>query len=218
MASQTGKSSKGGKAEAGGTRGRPRRSVDLEQAVRQRVIEAARGLFAREGFEAVSMRRIAAVAGCSTMGLYGYFRSKNDILRYIWEDFFVELFTAIETAARRGTAAQRLRRACLAYVDYWCDQPERYRMVYLNQDQAEPGEQLYVETSAILERFDLFRRLVEAAQAEGSAHPGDPQLQGEALLCSLLGLCHSLVTIPEYPWKPRARLLDAVLGQVLKPA
>ena len=48
-------------------------------------------------------------------------------------------------------------------------------------------------------------------------HPqqGVQQLRGEALLCSLLGLCHTLVTIPEYPWKPRTQLLDASLGMVL---
>jgi AcrR family transcriptional regulator len=212
MASQTGSSEAG----AGRGRGRPRRSAGREQEVRARVVDAARGLFALEGFAAVSMRRIAAQAGCSTMSLYGYFRSKNDLLRHIWEDFFAELFARIERAAREGSAEQRLRRACAVYVDYWCDHPERYRMVYLNQDQAEAGEQLYVEASPIVERFDLFRRLVQAAQAEGAAHGGDPQLLGEALLCSLLGICHSLVTIPEYPWKPRARLLDAVLVQVLK--
>lgn len=196
-------------------RGRPRRSAGQEQEVRGRVIDAARGLFALEGFGAVSMRRIAEQAGCSTMSLYGYFRSKNDLLRHIWEDFFAELFARIGRVVQEGNAEQRLRGACAVYVDYWCDHPERYRMVYLNQDEAGAGEQFYVDASPIVERFGLFRELVAAAQAEGSARPGDPQLLGEALLCSLLGLCHTLVTIPEYPWKPRARLLDASLGMVL---
>lgn len=196
-------------------RGRPRRSADHEQAVRERLLAAARRLFAEEGFEAVSMRRIAAAADCSPMNLYGYFRSKNDLLRHVWDDFFAELFERIAQATRRGTPAQRLRRACAAYVDYWCEQPERYRMVYLNQDQAAAGEQLYVDASPIVERFALFRELVEAVQNSGAGRRGDPQLQAEALLCALLGLCHSVVTIPEYPWQPRARLLDTALGLVL---
>lgn len=184
--------------------------------MRTRVIDAARGLFALEGFAAVSMRRIAEQAGCSTMSLYGYFRSKNDLLRHIWEDFFAELFARIGRAVGEGSAEQRLRRACTVYVDYWCDHPERYRMVWLNQDQADAGEQFYVDASPIVERFALFRELVAAAQAEGSGRAGDPQLLGEALLCSLLGLCHTLVTVPEYPWKPREQLLEASLGMVLK--
>jgi len=198
-----------------GARGRPRKSADQEQAVRARVIAAARQLFAQEGFEAVSMRRIAAAADCSPMSLYGYFRSRNDILRHIWDDFFVELFARIAQATRRGTPAQRLRRACAAWVDYWCEHPERYRMVYLNQDQATDGEQLYVDASPIVERFSLFRELVAAAQASGAGRKGDPQLLGETLICALLGLCHSLITIPEYPWRPRAQLLDTALGLVL---
>ncbi|AXQ29933.1 TetR/AcrR family transcriptional regulator [Solimonas sp. K1W22B-7] len=205
-----------GGEKGGRGRGRPRRSAGQEQAVRERVVDAARGLFALEGFEAVSMRRIAQQAGCSTMSLYGYFRSKNDLLRHIWEDFFAELFARVEAALALPTPEQRLRDACAAYVNYWCEHPERYRMVYLNQDQAAAGEQLYVDASPIVERFGLFRELVQAAQDSGAARPGDPQLLGEALVCSLLGLCHSLVTIPEYPWRPRAQLLQAALGLVLR--
>lgn len=185
--------------------------------MRERVVDAARGLFALEGFDAVSMRRIAQQAGCSTMSLYGYFRSKNDLLRHIWEDFFAGLFARVEVALALPTPEQRLRAACAAYVNYWCEHPERYRMVYLNQDHAAAGEQLYVDASPIVERFGLFRELVKDAQADGIARGGDPQLLGEALVCSLLGLCHSLVTIPEYPWQPRAQLLETALGLVLLP-
>ena len=45
--------------------GRPPRSAQQSAEVRARVIEVARSLFAAEGFEAVSMRRIAADAGCA---------------------------------------------------------------------------------------------------------------------------------------------------------
>ncbi len=192
-------------------RGRPRRSALQQQAVRTRVVDAARALFAAEGFDAVSMRRIAGAADCGAMTLYGYFRSKNEILRFIWEDFFAELFERIARASARGTPQQRLRKACTAYVDYWCDHPDRYRMVFLNQDSAAAGEALYVEQSGVLARFDFFRELIAAMQADGSARAGDPQLLGEALICSLIGIAHALVTIPEYPWMARKRLLAACL-------
>lgn len=198
--------------------GRPPRSAQQSAEVRARVIVAARRLFADEGFEAVSMRRIAAAADCAPMTLYGYFRSKNEILRYIWEAFFDELFQRVRAAARRGTAAARLRRACKAYLAYWMEYPDRYRMVYLNQDRAEEGERYYVEASPVIERYGLFRELIVAAQAEGSAWPDDPQLMGEALICGLQGIAHVLITIPEYPWATAERLADRMLAVVLQPA
>ncbi|WP_161628879.1 TetR/AcrR family transcriptional regulator [Solimonas flava] len=196
------------------TRGRPRRDPEQEQRVRTELVAAARRLFADEGFEAVSMRRIADAAGCGAMTLYGYFRSKNDLLRHIWDDFFVEMFAQIARVTKRGTPRERLRKACLAYIDYWCAHPERYRMVFLNQDQGGVGEALYVDSSNIVERFGVFSELIAAMQAQGSARAGAPQALGEALICALLGITHALLTIPEYPWQSRERLLDACLGIV----
>ena len=197
--------------------GRPPRSQTQSAAVRARVIDVARRLFAQEGFEAVSMRRIAAAAGCAPMTLYGYFHSKNEILRFVWEGFFDELFERVEAASARGTAASRLRHACAAYLGYWTDHPDRYRMVYLNQDHATEGERYYVEQPAVTERFGRFRILIEAAQVQGSAWEGDAQLMGETLICGLQGIAHCLITIPEYPWASAERLLAQMLAVVLKP-
>lgn len=197
--------------------GRPPRSAQQSAEVRARVIEVARALFATEGFEAVSMRRIAADAGCAPMTLYGYFHSKNEILRYIWEGFFAELFARVAAAAAKGTAAERLRRACNAYLEYWLEFPDRYRMVYLNQDEAADGEHYFAEESQVAEGYGRIRALIEAAQTEGTAWPGDAQLMGETLICGLQGIAHSLITIPEYPWMAAERLLVQMLGVVLKP-
>jgi len=198
--------------------GRPPRSAQHSAEVRARVIEVARRLFAEEGFEAVSMRRIAAEAGCAPMTLYGYFHSKNEILHFIWEVFFEELFVRVTQAAqRRGTAAARLRRACAAYLNYWMEFPDRYRMVYLNQDRAAEGERFYVDESSVIERHQVFRELIEAAQAQSEAWPGDSQLLAETLFCGLHGIAHSLVTIPEYPWLPMERLLEQTLRAILTP-
>ncbi|MEQ1440404.1 TetR/AcrR family transcriptional regulator [Fontimonas sp. SYSU GA230001] len=197
--------------------GRPPRSAQRSAEVRARVIEVARALFAADGFEAVSMRRIAAAAGCAPMTLYGYFHSKNEILRYIWQGFFAELFERLAAAASRGDAASRLRHACASYLDYWIEFPDRYRMVYLNQDRTRAGEHYFAEASEVLDGYALFRTLIEAAQVEGTAWPGDGQQMGETLVCGLQGIAHALITIPEYPWSPPDRLLEPLLRVVLRP-
>lgn len=197
------------------SRGRPRRSAEHEQQNRARISEVARRLFVDEGFEAVSMRRLAQEAGCGTMSLYGYFPSKNAILRSLWEDCFAELFVRVQHASRRGTPRQRLERAAAAFVDYWCAQPQHYRLVFLNQDHRSGEERYYVDSSPVIERFGLFRELIVQAQAAGQGRAGAPQLLSEALICALIGLCHALITIPEFQWQPRAALIAASLAIVL---
>ena len=69
----------------------------------------------------------------------------------------------------------------------------------------------------VVEGYGRIRALIEAAQAEGAAWPGDAQLMGETLICGLQGIAHSLITIPEYPWMAAERLLDQMLTVVLRP-
>jgi len=54
----------------------PARPVNL----RERIREAARELFAREGFESVSCGGIGAKAGCSAMAMYRHFENKEELL------------------------------------------------------------------------------------------------------------------------------------------
>lgn len=90
-------------------------------------------------------------------------------------------------------------------------------MVFLNQDRSARGEALYVDSSTIVERFEGFRELIVAMQADGGARLGKPQQLAEALICALIGMTHAFVTIPEYTWQPREELLRACLAIVKSP-
>src|SRR3954447_11713640 len=47
---------------------------------RESIATAALALADREGIDALSMRRLAAELGVGTMTLYGYFRSKDELI------------------------------------------------------------------------------------------------------------------------------------------
>ena len=49
------------------------------EAVRQLILDAARELFVKEGFDNVSIRKIAERIEYSPAAIYGYFPSKDDI-------------------------------------------------------------------------------------------------------------------------------------------
>ena len=51
-----------------------------KQKTQQAILEAAKSLIEREGFESVTTRLIAEAADISYQTLYNYFPSKNDIL------------------------------------------------------------------------------------------------------------------------------------------
>ena len=59
-------------------------------AVKKRIIESARKLFNRHGFESVSLHQIMAGAGLTHGGFYSYFKSKSDLYAEVLGCFFTD--------------------------------------------------------------------------------------------------------------------------------
>ena len=77
---------------------------------RDEVARAALDLLDHHGLEALSMRRLAAELGVGTMTLYGYFRSKQELLDAV-VDAAAE--TELPLAVGRGAWRKRLEKAFL---------------------------------------------------------------------------------------------------------
>lgn len=80
-----------------------------ELAVRERLLEAAVGLFVRKGYHATSVREIVEAAGVTKPVLYYWFHSKEGVFRALME-MAVEAHTEVvaRVLAQPGTAADRI--------------------------------------------------------------------------------------------------------------
>ena len=199
------------------SRGRPRKSEAEEAALRARVIEVARDLFARGGYEGVSMRRVAEATGCSAGQLYTLFGGKRDLLRHIWEDAFSELADRLREASAERDPLRRLRALGDAWCRYWLANPDHYRSIFLIEDRvSEPGERYFVETSESLGALDLIAEAVSQSMEARLLAPGDEALVSQLFLCGLQGVVFNLITIPEFPWAAKeqmaARMITALIG------
>ena len=196
------------------SRGRPRQAAVDESDMRERIVAAARELFLRDGVEAVSMRNLAAEVGCSPMWLYRYFGSKQEILTQVWDVFFDELFARLKRIKAKSPRARLEQLAC-GYFDYWMEYPDRFMIVFLQKDLTPGGTRAYVETSGIVQRFDLLRRAIEEAQSKGELAGEDATDIAQGLMCVVQGLALNLITIPEYPWNDRVKLSRLVIRSYL---
>jgi AcrR family transcriptional regulator len=192
-------------------RKRFRRSISEGADLRNRLIEAARELFVAEGYAGVSIRRITQRAGCPAMTFYLYFTSKHALLRHIWEDIFAELLPRCAAAAADHTdPVEKVEAYVTTMTRYWLDHPDSYRVVYLNQDVLEPGDETYyVESGDIVRRFQALQHLIDDGKASGRfRRDADSELVMQALSANSIGVAHALVTVPEFPWR-RAELVGA---------
>lgn len=199
--------------KARGPRRTPRESAEF----RERIIAVARQLFVEEGFEAVSIRKIAQRAGCPPMTFYVFFKSKRALLRHIWEDVFADLLAACgaAAAAAQGPRAQ-LEALMRALARYWLEHPDRYRVVFMTQDRVAAADEAYfVDSSGIRDRLQLVTEIIAEGAAAGVFRPVEPELEAQVVLVTLVGLAHALITIPEYPWM-RDRLADQAIDSLMR--
>jgi AcrR family transcriptional regulator len=75
----------------------PRVSEAHLAARRQQILDAARTCFLRNGFHASSMQDVIAEAGLSVGAVYRYFKSKNDIVEAIAEQYASQVSDLLAT-------------------------------------------------------------------------------------------------------------------------
>ncbi len=198
------------------TRGRPSRSAEYRGDVRAHIAGCALRLFQQQGYAAVSMRNVAAEAGCTTRTVYAYFQAKVDILALLWSDVFTELFDELDAlAAAEPDPVLRLEEVAQAYVGFWLEHREHYFLVFMSGGLTRADVAGYVATSTPRARFDLFARCLSDALGEA---PDAPALRAktEVLVCALNGISQALITISGHEWASAEVLVQCAVRGVLK--
>lgn len=193
------------------TKGRPKLSKEQAEERKVLIIDIAKHLFLEEGYQSVSMRKIAAQAKLSPMTLYQSFDNKRDILRYIWTDIFYQVSTCCNEAIQSLVDNRaKLYHFCDAFLNYWLDHPEHYRVVYLESDTLEGhGDSYFAENQVVTDLFARLGELIQAVKENDSA--SDIDLQVKLLTLQLQGIAHGLIVINEIPWGTPNKLLEQCL-------
>jgi AcrR family transcriptional regulator len=77
------------------------RQTERTRATRRKLLDAAKRIFAQDGFEAARLEDIAAGAGYTRGAFYANFKSKEDIFFALFEEWVRERIETFTSAARR---------------------------------------------------------------------------------------------------------------------
>lgn len=139
---------------------------------RSRILAASLEVFASVGFEGASLRRIAERAGVMHQLVVYHFKNKDGLWRETIRDILGDE-PVRRTHHSEDTPAQALRRWWRAFARFTARHPQFHRILTLEAQADSPRFQWLLETY-IRPDFIQSVALIEAAQAEGSARPGDP--------------------------------------------
>jgi AcrR family transcriptional regulator len=97
----------------------------------QTIVSVARKLAETEGWEAVTIRRLAEQIEYSQPVLYSHFHGKDEIVGAVALEGFTELTAAIHSAVPRGTKGRAAVAALAhAYIDFASNHPALYAAMF----------------------------------------------------------------------------------------
>jgi AcrR family transcriptional regulator len=112
------------------------------EAVRNRILTAARELFVSDGYRNVSMRKIAERIEYSAAAIYGYFPSKDDIFFALAEEGFALMSRDHErSVAGEPDPLQAVRAMFLAYHEFARQQPQYFELMFVDRSGPRLAEQ-----------------------------------------------------------------------------
>src|SRR2546426_1540108 len=106
------------------------------EAVRRAILDAARDLFVAEGYENVSIRKIAERIEYSPAAIYGYFPSKDDIFFELAEEGFHILSDPARGGGHHAAAADpvdRLRAMFWRGYEVSRDYPQYFALMFVDR-------------------------------------------------------------------------------------
>src|SRR5512139_3094020 len=94
-----------------------RREREKEE-IRKKILDAARELFASEGYERVTMRKVADAIEYSPTTIYHHFEDKDDLVRALCHEDFGRLLEAMQLLPAPADPLEALRQLGQAYVAF----------------------------------------------------------------------------------------------------
>jgi AcrR family transcriptional regulator len=184
-------------------------------SLRDQIRDTARDLFAREGYESVSMRRIGTEVGCSPMAIYRHYENKEELLLSICEETFQQMIRLLdETRKGPGTRLEILRRCVRTILDFHISHPNHYKVTFMTV--LPPGPVANRKVAIGQNVMDRLRAGVREC-AEGKGLNVDVEMTAQIIRVAIHGLASSLITLGRcYPWKDPERMKDETIALVTR--
>jgi len=198
-----------------------RRAREKEE-LRRKILGAASQLFVEEGFENVSIRKIADRIEYSPATIYLYFKDKAELIAAICEDSFSELLEAVSGTDQETDPLRALRRGLRAYIEFGLSHPHHYLVVFgvLHPKENPQTDHDPPQRMPGLEAFDALRAAIAGCMKAGVIAQGDIETASQTTWMCVHGVTALLITQYEvncsyFPWLDKGHLIDSSLDLVI---
>lgn len=183
-----------------------------QEDLRQKILDAASELFAREGYASVSMRKIADRIEYSPTTIYLYFKDKNDLLNQICDETFANLikdWRKIEDKTDDPLTA--LQKTMKGYVEFGLKYPNHYEVTFTNPLESEMHS---YEGSIGQQAFETMANQVARAMESGQIKKADAATISQLIWAMGHGIVSLLNSHKDFPFVSKKALIEGSIEMI----
>ena len=170
--------------------GSKERRLREREDVRTRILDAARELFVKHGYEATTMRGIADRIEFTPTAIYHHFENKEALLQEICSIDFAQLAGTFQRIGRIADPIERIDRLGQAYVEFGLTNPMHYQLMFMMQRPAFVPATQEARDDPAASAYAFLRITCEEAIRSGRVRPqfSDPDQLAQMLWASVHGI------------------------------
>ncbi len=191
-----------------------------KEAVRSQILTAATELFVSEGYENVSMRKIADRIEYAPSTIYLYFRDKEELFSTIALEVFEDLTDQLCALEELDLPPlESLARGLRIYIEFGTKHPHHYRLTFGPMPAPQRLGQVQPCDTAGLACFATLVRSLRRCVDSGDVVTSNLETLAQSLWMMLHGITDLLIvstTVPNFPWAEPDDVIDSSIDTMIR--
>lgn len=185
--------------------------------LRQEILDAASELFVRDGYENVSMRRIAGKIEYSPTTIYIYFKDKAELLEQVCKETFARLVQRLcKIMEQPGDPVEGLKRGLIAYIEFGLQNPHHYRSTFMMPiPEGLDEKKLHQDDSPGMQAFSFLTRGIADCIEAGKMPAMNVDLASQTVWAGVHGITSLLITHHTFPWAGREQVIHSMVNTLV---
>ena len=185
---------------------------------RQRILDAAAELLITDGFDKLTIRRIAEKLEYSSGVIYNYFADKSEIIYGYCDEVFDRLYASLqEIEEAKLEPLEAFHEAGMRYIQFGLDNPTAYVIAFCLPPPRDIEGFLMHETPSGTRSLEVLSNLIQRCMDAGVFRAGDANAAAQVVWFHVHGLVSMLILAHGHyglPWASKEALIHTSLEMI----
>jgi AcrR family transcriptional regulator len=187
--------------------------------LRQEILDAARDILVNEGYDGLSMRKVAEQIDYSPTAIYLHFKDRDELVFCVCEQLMAGLVRELhEVTQKHPDPLVALKKGLRRYVDFGLAHPEHYQATFTVPHGRDPEtDRRHLEPNTQgMQAFSFLPRLVGECVKQKKLAKVDVHAASCALWAGIHGITSLQIVMPNFKWNNRDKVIDQLITMMVE--